>query len=296
MFSRVHRRAGYSRAIQAFRARWHPRVGTTLRRGSAWRIHSATMTACSARFWANPVAQVFAPDGASSTARLKAPRTSMKLATRHSETTRGKTSRHLLLRLRTAPRDQSITNFFPVTQPPLYFSAKNPASGPPFDTLPDFFSAFGTIGSSPAFNNKNRLPYAEEYELSIEHQLTRSDLLTVSYVGTQAHRLLASESANPGVPATCLAVAQGCGPGGENNIYINGGTGAFTLGTRAPFSGVQVPGTTVFPCAPGCVTALPNGNSESSPSATTRISSQLDLRLTIRCRLAGSIPADACSR
>ena len=155
----------------------------------------------------------------------------------------------------------SITNFFPVTQPPLYFSAKNPASGPPFDTLPDFFSAFGTIGSSPAFNNRNRLPYVEEYELSIEHQLTRSDLLTVSYVGTQAHRLLASESANPGVPGTCLAfAAQGCGPGGENNIYINGGTGAFTLGTRAPFSGVQVPGTTVFPCAPGCVTALPNGN------------------------------------
>ncbi len=155
----------------------------------------------------------------------------------------------------------SITNFFPVTQPPLYFSAKHPATGPPFDTLPDFFSAFGTIGSSPAFYNKNRLPYAEEYELSIEHQITRSDLLTVSYVGTQAHRLLASESANPGVPATCLAfAAQGCGPTGENNIFINGATGAFTLGTRAPFSGVQVPASTVFPCAPGCVTPLPNGN------------------------------------
>jgi hypothetical protein len=155
----------------------------------------------------------------------------------------------------------SITNFFPVTQPPLYFSAKHPASGPPFDTLPDFFSAFGTIGSSPAFYNKNRLPYAEEYELSIEHQFTSSDLLTLSYVGTQGHRLLSSISANPGDPALCLEfAAQGCGPGGENNIYINGGTGAFTLGTRTPFSGVQVPGSTVFPCAPGCVTALPNGN------------------------------------
>ena len=155
----------------------------------------------------------------------------------------------------------SITNFFPVTQPPLYFSAKNPATGPPFDNLPDFFSAFGTIGSSPAFYNKNKLPYAEEYMLSIEHQITRSDLLSVSYVGTQAHRLLASESANPGIPSLCLAfAAQGCGPGGENNVYINNGTGAFTLGTRGPFSGVQVPGTTVFPCAPNCVTALPNGN------------------------------------
>jgi hypothetical protein len=155
----------------------------------------------------------------------------------------------------------SITNFFPVTQPPLFFSAKHPASGPPFDTLPDFFSAFGTIGSSPAFYNKNRLPYAEEYELSIEHQITPSDLLTLSYVGTQGHRLLSSISANPGDPALCLQfAAQGCGPGGENNIYINGGTGAFTLGTRLPFSGVQVPGSTVFPCAPFCVTALPNGN------------------------------------
>src|SRR6202041_2162102 len=48
----------------------------------------------------------------------------------------------------------SITNFFPVTQPPLHFSANHPASGPPFDNLPDFFSPFGndsyfiTAGSS----------------------------------------------------------------------------------------------------------------------------------------------------
>jgi hypothetical protein len=162
----------------------------------------------------------------------------------------------------------SITNFFPVTQPPLHFSANHPASGPPFDNLPDFFSAFGTIGSSPAFNNKNRLPYAEEYELSIEHQITRADLLTVSYVGTQAHRLLASESANPGNPALCLSLnnpanlAPGqtpCGPGGENNVYIHADH-SFSLGTRTPFSGVALPAGTALPCAPGCATVLPNGD------------------------------------
>jgi hypothetical protein len=161
----------------------------------------------------------------------------------------------------------SITNFFPVTQPPLHFSANHPASGPPFDNLPDFFSAFGTIGSSPAFNNNNRLPYAEEYELSIEHQLSPADLLTVSYVGTQAHRLLASESANPGNPALCLALnnpanlAPGqtpCGPGGENNVYIRADN-SFALGTRTPFSGVALPAGTALPCAPGCDTVLPNG-------------------------------------
>jgi hypothetical protein len=162
-----------------------------------------------------------------------------------------------------------IPNFFPVAPPPKNFSARNPA-GPPLDTLPDFFSAFGTIGSSPAFFNKNRLPYAEEYELSIEHQITRSDLLTLSYVGTQGHRLLASISANPGDPALCLSLAaEGaiipgssppatCGPNGENNVYVRPDN-TFALGTRAPFSGVALPVGTNLPCAPGCDTVLPNG-------------------------------------
>src|ERR1700719_105147 len=152
----------------------------------------------------------------------------------------------------------SIPNFFPVAPPPKNFSARHPA-GPPLDTLPSFFSAFGTISSSPAFNNHNRLPYAEEYELSIEHQFTRSDLLTLSYVGTQGHRLLSSISANPGNPALCLSLAaEGCGPGLENNIYIRPDN-SFVLGTRAPFSGVALPAGTVLPCAPGCDTVLPNG-------------------------------------
>jgi len=169
----------------------------------------------------------------------------------------------------------SITNFFPVTPPPKNFSPKHPASGPPYDTLAEFYSAFGTISSSPAFYNGNRLPYAEEYELSIEHQFTRSDLLTVSYVGTQGHRLLASISANPGNPALCLALAaEGavvpgssppvtCGPGGENNIYV-APNNSFSLGTRAPFSGVTLPscagvsGGTVLPN--GACGIIPFGN------------------------------------
>ncbi|HEY2458333.1 MAG TPA: carboxypeptidase regulatory-like domain-containing protein, partial [Candidatus Acidoferrum sp.] len=127
------------------------------------------------------------------------------------------------------------TNLFPVPPPPKNFSAKNPASGSPYDNLTEFYGAFGTIGSSPAFYNKNRLPYAENYEVSVERQLTPADLIKVSYVGTQAHRLLASESANPGIPSLCVSLlAAGCGPGGENNIYtLNGVT---TAGTRGPFS------------------------------------------------------------
>jgi len=125
----------------------------------------------------------------------------------------------------------TIQNFFPVQVPPQNFSARNPASGPPYDTLVNFVTAFGTIGSSPAFNNKNKLPYAENYELSLQRQITASDLLTLSYVGTQAHHLLLALSANPGSPALCLqlsaenAIIVGssppatCGPNSENAIY-----------------------------------------------------------------------------
>jgi hypothetical protein len=149
----------------------------------------------------------------------------------------------------------SITNLFPAPQPVKGFSAQHPANGPPYDTLAEFFSAYGTIGSSPAMFNRNQVPYAENYELSIQRQITASDLLTVSYVGTQGHKLLTSRSANPGNPALCLSLAaQGCGPGGENSIYIRP-DGTYALGTRTPFSGVALPAGTVVSGG----TTLPDG-------------------------------------
>jgi len=162
----------------------------------------------------------------------------------------------------------SIQNFFPIIPPPLHFSASNPASNAcssipapcPYDTLVHFVTAFGTIGSSPAFNNKNKSPYAENYELSIQRQITSSDLLTVSYVGTQGHHLLLARSANPGSPALCMqliaenAVAVGttntCGPGGENNVYMLPG-GALVGGSRTPLNqGVSPNGVVLLASGP----------------------------------------------
>jgi hypothetical protein len=160
----------------------------------------------------------------------------------------------------------SILNFFPVLIPPKHFSANNPATSAcapplppgipfcPYDTLAHFFSAFGQIGSSPAFFNKNKSPYAENYELSIQRQITSSDLLTLSYVGTQGHHQLLAISANPGNPALCLQLAaSGCGPGGENNIYVLPNN-SFVLSTRAVLPGVVLPaGTNIgaSPCGVG---------------------------------------------
>jgi hypothetical protein len=155
----------------------------------------------------------------------------------------------------------TIPNFFPVQIPPQNFSARNPASGPPYDTVANFLTAFGTIGSSPAFNNKNKLPYAENYELSLQRQITASDLLTLSYVGTQGHHLILAVSANPGSPALCLQlIAQGatptCGPGGENAIYTLPG-GALMGGTRPLNYQVTPNGVVATPLAGN---VLPFGN------------------------------------
>jgi len=72
---------------------------------------------------------------------------------------------------------------FPVQFPPLNVGPNNPDNNVAWGNLTP-------IGSSPGFYYKNRLPYSENYELSIQRQLRSTDLVTVSYVGTQAHRLL----------------------------------------------------------------------------------------------------------
>jgi carboxypeptidase family protein len=109
-------------------------------------------------------------------------------------------------------------------------------------------AGFLPISSSPGLSPSDRLPYAEEYEFSIERQFASSTLLTVSYVGTEAHRLFSSMEANPGSVSICEYLnANGatptCGPNGESTTYT------LPLGVAAPpgaasiTSGNQVFGT-----------------------------------------------------
>ena len=128
---------------------------------------------------------------------------------------------------------------FPSPIPPLNVSPSNPDTAL---TPALWASLFEPIASSPGFDHTNRVPYAEHYMFSFERQLSGNTMINLSYVGTQAHRLLADQEANPGIPSLCLSVSQlsqvtngvTCGPNGENGVYhpVSGGV---INSTRGPF-------------------------------------------------------------
>jgi hypothetical protein len=125
---------------------------------------------------------------------------------------------------------------FPLAFPPLNASVNNP--NPNIDFSPYIPQA----GMTTPFRG-NTYPYNENYFLSIERQLGRSTLLSLAYVGSQAHHLLLVYSANPGNPALCLALSKPsavapnsptCGPFAEDATYTTA-AGQVIQGTRGPF-------------------------------------------------------------
>jgi hypothetical protein len=116
--------------------------------------------------------------------------------------------------------DGSAVQRFPFTFPPV--PVKQP--DPNFN-----WAQVEPISSSLAFEHTNKLPYSEHYELSVERQFGSNTVVSVSYVGNQAHRLLTSIEANPGNQQLCLQLndapfnpspgTQNCGPFGESNQY-----------------------------------------------------------------------------
>jgi hypothetical protein len=135
----------------------------------------------------------------------------------------------------TASTGQNLGQHFPAQLAPLDSSASHP--DPNVD-----WSQYEPISGIPAYPPSNRIPYTEEYMLSLERQLNSNTLLSASYVGTQAHRLLVLVEANPGDPALCLSLSQPsdvmpgtptCGPFGESNVFT-AASGQVINGTRGP--------------------------------------------------------------
>src|SRR5437588_1069593 len=116
---------------------------------------------------------------------------------------------------------QSLGQRFPFTAP---------IPGSPSNKTLDF-SIYEPFNFFPGYNTRNRLPYGEHFNLSIQRQLDKSTVLTLAYVGTGGHHLITQNEANPGDPALCQQLtaqgaidvtaggAPGCGPGNENDVF-----------------------------------------------------------------------------
>jgi TonB dependent receptor len=96
------------------------------------------------------------------------------------------------------------------------------------------------ISTAPTYKLSNKLPYSEQFNFTIQREISNTAVLTVGYVGSQGRHLLSTIESNPGNPALCLQVAaalpagQGCGPFGEDAIYTLP-SGEVVNGTR-PYS------------------------------------------------------------
>ncbi len=106
----------------------------------------------------------------------------------------------------TAANGQDLGQYFPVQLAPLNTSASHP------DTSLNW-SQFEPITGMPNYLTTNRIPYTEEYMLSIQRAFGKNTVLDVSYVGNQAHHLLVLREVNPGNAALCVAP---CGPFNES--------------------------------------------------------------------------------
>jgi hypothetical protein len=115
-----------------------------------------------------------------------------------------------------------------------------PTPGSPANKTLDF-SVYEPLSYFPGYDTHNELPYAEHFNFSIQRELSKSTVLTVSYVGTEGHRLIAQTEANPGDPALCKqlnaqgytdasAGAPGCGPNLEQDTFTLGANTVY--GTR----------------------------------------------------------------
>ena len=135
----------------------------------------------------------------------------------------------------TAATGENLGQAFPVTLAPLTTSASHP--NPNIN-----WAQFEPVTGLPNYPTTNRIPYTEEYMLALERGLGADTVLSVNYVGTQGHRLLVLDEANPGNPAVCLFLSNPanlapgqtpCGPFGEDSTYTTS-TGQVYNGTRGP--------------------------------------------------------------
>ena len=122
---------------------------------------------------------------------------------------------------------------FPFAFPPTNVSPSNPDSN-------ICWACYEPLSTSYAIGANDTIPYVEAYYFGVQRALGRDTVLTVNYVGNQGRHLADSQEANPGDPATCLALDTAasvkpgttpCAPKRESNQFT-AANGTVYQGTR----------------------------------------------------------------
>ena len=136
----------------------------------------------------------------------------------------------------------SVGQRFPFPYPSTNVSPSNPDP-----TFP--WAQVEPLSYDWSFNSRNKLPYSEHYELSIQRQVGSNTVLTASYVGNQAHRLVAAVEANPANQALCLFLSD------PNNLAPNSAGPCGPFSETPPFQVTVVNGQSIGTTTPWITTS-----------------------------------------
>jgi hypothetical protein len=118
-----------------------------------------------------------------------------------------------------------------------------------FPVPPQLTPTFDNGGNTPIYRPRgaNRLPYAQQWNLTVEHEFTGSDYVSASYVGTKGTRLLSQiDPINALNPSYLTSLG--------SHLYDEFQPGQTVLdGVAAPFPDFA---TTMTGCAPSVAQAL----------------------------------------
>jgi Cna protein B-type domain. len=118
-----------------------------------------------------------------------------------------------------------------------------------FPVPPQLVSTFDNGLNTPVYRprNANRLPYAQQWNLTVEHEFTSHDYIAVSYVGNKGTRLLSQVD-----PINALNPSYLTSLGGQLNDVFQPGQTELD-GVPEPFPNFA---TTMIACAPSVAQAL----------------------------------------
>ncbi len=102
------------------------------------------------------------------------------------------------------------------------------------------FAPYLPISYSPAYEASNKTPYTEDFNFTVQREVGKTTVLTLGYVSTAGHKLVAQKEFNPGNAALCMHIlALGhLQRGGQAAVAAHmGRTGSTPLMVR-PFMGL----------------------------------------------------------